>query len=128
MFSVDGNKTDGSVNESIKNEDKLDGLDKDGGSLVGDDGDKGDDFIEGDRIVREQDRRYANNARERFVDFGSQIRFRAAAILNLIIWQTLFCCLKTFLNHVANKNHFSLFEGDMATIKHRRFANNARER
>ncbi|XP_031566452.1 transcription factor 12-like isoform X2 [Actinia tenebrosa] len=83
-----GNKTDGSVSESIKNEDKIDSLDKDGGSLMGEDGDKGDDFIEGDtdRVVREQERRYANNARE------------------------------------------SLFEGDVATIKHRRFANNARER
>lgn len=46
----------------------MDNLDKDTGSLVGEER-KNDDFMEtdGDRVVREQERRFANNARERYV-------------------------------------------------------------
>lgn len=60
-------KDDANVNQdSVKAEDKMDSLDKDTGSLVGEDG-KSDDFMETDRdrVVREQERRFANNARER---------------------------------------------------------------
>ncbi|XP_032238051.1 transcription factor 12 isoform X3 [Nematostella vectensis] len=69
-YGSKGDKDGKSNNDSVKAEglDKLDDLDKDK-SLMDDLGDKGDDDDllgnDRDRMVREQERRYANNARER---------------------------------------------------------------